>query len=115
MKPANGSVVISNSRTIAPERSDEQECIVCAEVKGPDQFPNTSITTTCKHAPTTCLECVQTAIRIDLSNKLWTEINCPECGEHLEYVDIQKYADERTFSRYVLHFPSFSSSSFLCL
>ncbi|KAJ3950237.1 uncharacterized protein N0V96_001381 [Colletotrichum fioriniae] len=40
------------------------------------------------------------SIKSDLNSKLWTEIQCPECRELLEYVDIQKYADGETFARH---------------
>ncbi|EFQ31528.1 IBR domain-containing protein [Colletotrichum graminicola M1.001] len=40
------------------------------------------------------------SIKSDFNSKLWTDIRCPECRELLEYVDIQKYADEETFARY---------------
>ncbi|KAJ4316851.1 hypothetical protein N0V84_007643 [Fusarium piperis] len=40
------------------------------------------------------------SIESDLSSKLWTEIRCPECRELLEYVDIQRYANNQTFTRY---------------
>ncbi|RFN51532.1 ring finger domain-containing protein [Fusarium flagelliforme] len=48
----------------------------------------------------TCLDCIQLSIESDLSSKLWTEIRCPECTELLEYADIQRYANEQTFSKY---------------
>lgn len=39
------------------------------------------------------------SIKMDLSTKIWTEIRCPECDVFFDYLDIQKYADEETFSR----------------
>ncbi|RTE75342.1 hypothetical protein BHE90_010206 [Fusarium euwallaceae] len=45
------------------------------------------------------VECLL-SIESDLSSKLWTEIRCPECRELLEYADIQRYANNQTFTRY---------------
>lgn len=48
----------------------------------------------------TCLECVAISIKTDLNNRLWNEIKCPECGETLQYDDVQRFADEETKDRY---------------
>ncbi|KAI8678246.1 RING-type domain-containing protein [Fusarium keratoplasticum] len=50
-------------------------------------------------ASTGDVECLL-SIESDLSSKLWTEIRCPECRELLEYADIQRYANNQTFTRY---------------
>lgn len=81
---------------------EEVECVVCTDNKPPEAFPRFSVTASCTHSPSTCLECVQLSIESDLNSKLWTEIRCPECRELLEYADIQRYANEQTFMRYVL-------------
>lgn len=82
-----------------PENDSDWECVICAETNLPHEFPQASVTATCNHSPATCLDCVRMSIKTDLDTKIWTEIRCPECAAALDYLDIQKYADEETFSR----------------
>jgi len=89
-------VAIINKRVMTDLLGGDQECAVCMEMKDAVEFPNYSITRSCKHPPSTCLDCVMASIQSDLRNKLWNEISCPECGEALGYDDVQKYADEAT-------------------
>jgi len=96
----SSDVVISRTRISAPRDSAERECSICAETRHNADFPLLSITANCAHPPEACFECVQTSIRTDLSTKLWTNIRCLECSEPLDYVDVQRYADEKTFARY---------------
>ena len=93
-------MVVSKQRIPAQVLSGDQECVVCTETIGVALFPGASITKSCEHPPATCLECVAMSIQSDLSNKLWNEIRCPECGELLEYDDVQRYADPETRERY---------------
>ncbi len=72
---------------------------MCCEIRSAGLFPSWSITKSCQHPPTTCLECVAVSIQSDLDNKLWNDIGCPECGERLEYDDVHKYADIPTRER----------------
>ncbi|KAI8263521.1 hypothetical protein K4K53_008131 [Colletotrichum sp. SAR 10_77] len=93
-------VVVTRQRLPANDLGGSRECPICAETREASDFPILSVTSMCTHPPEACLECLQMSIRSDLNSKLWTEIRCPECRELLEYVDIQKYADEETFARY---------------
>ena len=92
-------LIVTHQRTPRSSISGVLECVVCADTKILDAFPRLSITSTCTHPPNTCLDCIQLSIESDLSSKLWTEIRCPECTELLEYADIQRYANEQTFSK----------------
>ncbi|KAK1622550.1 hypothetical protein BDP81DRAFT_334277 [Colletotrichum phormii] len=93
-------VVVTRQRLPANDLSGSRECPICAETREISSFPVLSVTPMCTHPPEACLECLQISIKSDLNSKLWTEIRCPECRELLEYIDIQKYADEETFARY---------------
>ncbi|POR38891.1 Uncharacterized protein TPAR_00897 [Tolypocladium paradoxum] len=93
-------IVVTHQRTPAEHLSGEHDCAICMETKEVALFPRFSLTATCKHPPSTCLDCVSMSIKCDLNNRLWTEIRCPECKELLEYVDIQRFADAVTFLRY---------------
>jgi hypothetical protein len=92
-------LVFSKQRIPAEILSGSQECIVCTESLSITQFPALSITATCDHPPTTCLDCITASIKADISNKLWKQIGCPECGQLLEYADVQQYADNETKER----------------
>ena len=79
--------------------SGDQDCVICAETKPPHEFPSSTITSSCDHPTASCLDCIKTSIKVDLDSKIWTEIRCLECDVALDYLDIQKYADDETFSR----------------
>ncbi|KAI8671014.1 RING-type domain-containing protein [Fusarium keratoplasticum] len=98
--PDSSDVIVTHQRIPAEASTGDVECLVCTETKGANAFPRFSITSSCTHPPSTCLDCIQLSIESDLSSKLWTEIRCPECRELLEYVDIQRYANNQTFTRY---------------
>ena len=91
---------MSKQRIPAQILSGDQECAVCTDTMAVAMFPGASVTKSCDHPPTTCLDCVAASIKSDLGNKLWNEIRCPECGELLEYDDVQRYADPETRERY---------------
>jgi len=91
---------VTNQRTLNETVAGERDCVVCAETRDADEFPIASVTSACKHPPMTCLICVATSIRTDLSYRLWNEIKCPECGEILQYDDVQRFADAETKDRY---------------
>ncbi|OIW27611.1 hypothetical protein CONLIGDRAFT_441211 [Coniochaeta ligniaria NRRL 30616] len=93
-------VVVTNQRMTPEVLSGDTECTVCTDSKPVAQFPGATLTKTCTHPPTTCLDCVAASIRSDLNNRLWNEIRCPECRETLQYDDVQRYADPETRERY---------------
>ncbi|KAM7206444.1 hypothetical protein V8F20_002793 [Naviculisporaceae sp. PSN 640] len=99
--PSN--IIKTNPRTLLTPNDGEysRECIVCTEeLPIATSFPSASITTSCTHPPSTCLDCIATSIRTDLNTKLWNEIRCPECLATLQYDDVQRFADEQTKERY---------------
>ncbi|KAH7156957.1 hypothetical protein EDB81DRAFT_881251 [Dactylonectria macrodidyma] len=98
--PDTPDVIVTRRRVPATAVVGDLDCVVCTETKATGSFPRFSITGSCTHPPTTCLECIQLSIESDLSSKLWTEIRCPECRELLEYADIQRFANKQTFVRY---------------
>jgi hypothetical protein len=78
-----------------------QECSVCGDekpIKG--EFPS-RITAKCKHDVHTCKECLQAWITSQLDTVSWDMIHCPECKHHLKHKDVQKYAENEVFLRYV--------------
>lgn len=77
-----------------------KECAVCSESKSLSFFPGVPVSRTCLHSPNTCLACVRTSIRVDFETRQWNHIHCPECREVLDYHDVQKYADQKTFYRF---------------
>lgn len=100
--PGTSSVLVTHQRIPSdPENDGDRDCLICADTKEEILFPRFSPTASCTHSPNTCLECLERSIRSDLTGKIWTDIRCPECRQLLDYTDIQRYADEETFKRYV--------------
>ena len=77
----------------------DQLCKVCLESFEMEQFPGRKLTLACNHEATVCQSCLATSISIQLSSKMWDQINCPDCGAGLEHQDIKEFADEETFQR----------------
>lgn len=101
--PGTSSVLVTHQRIPSDRENDgDRDCLICADTKEEILFPRFSPTASCTHSPNTCLECLERSIRSDLTGKIWTDIRCPECRQLLEYTDIQRYADEETFKRYVI-------------
>ncbi|KAB5585569.1 hypothetical protein GE09DRAFT_1048664 [Coniochaeta sp. 2T2.1] len=93
-------LVITNQRIPRAIQRGEIQCTICTDTKPAIFFPASAVSKACIHPPTTCLDCVATSIRFDLSNRLWNQIRCPECRETLAYDDVQLYADPATRERY---------------
>lgn len=96
---SNIGVVAENCSDLGSDHGSDRECVICAETKSTDEFPWSPISASCNHPPSSCLDCVEMSIKTDLNTKIWTEIRCPECSAALDYLGIQQYADEETFSR----------------
>jgi hypothetical protein len=76
-----------------------RSCIICCEDFSKITKRPTRISQSCLHYPSTCTDCLAKYIKIELDNKLWNQIQCPECEIALIYEDIRTHADPETFSR----------------
>lgn len=74
-------------------------CIICVEDFDGLIEPPEWISLECLHPPSLCRECMSKCIKNDLENKLWDQIQCPECNVLLPYEDIRRLADRETFVR----------------
>ena len=74
-------------------------CVVCLEELEATAFPNHEITGACNHEPNVCLECLSISIATQFTNKVWDHIDCPSCGERLDFMDIKDFADPAVFER----------------
>lgn len=102
--PGTSSVLVTHQRVPSDREDGDRDCLICADTKEEILFPRFSPTASCTHSPNACLECLERSIQSDLTGKIWTDIRCPECRELLDYTDIQRYADEETFKRYIYQF-----------
>jgi hypothetical protein len=86
------------SRAIS-NTSRVKDCVICTDEKALGFFPQQTPTSTCKHDPNTCLDCLQKYIQTQVSDGMINEqsIKCPECSNPLDLAEIQKYADPDTF------------------
>ncbi|KAK0619466.1 hypothetical protein B0T14DRAFT_430801 [Immersiella caudata] len=80
---------------------ETQECAVCFDTKALAAFPASTLTSTCRHSPSTCLVCIKSSIRSDLeAGKPSSRLACPECESLLSFDDVLKYADDESRGRY---------------
>ena len=77
------------------------DCAVCFETLNPQNTPRRKITSSCNHEPDTCKSCLTTSISTQLDNKVWDQIDCPTCGQRLDYKDVKAFADPIVFGRSV--------------
>ncbi|KAK0636739.1 hypothetical protein B0T17DRAFT_485225 [Bombardia bombarda] len=70
------------------------ECSNCDETKDFTDFPKSALTATCKHPPTTCLQCIAKSINTAIrAAGPGTKIQCHQCAGLLEYDAVLLYAD----------------------
>ena len=84
-----------------PELVNElrRDCSVCFETLTVQNTPNRNVTLSCGHEPDVCTTCLCKSISTQLTSKVWDQIDCPTCGERLEYQDVQEFADSEVFGR----------------
>ncbi|CAF9943493.1 MAG: hypothetical protein ALECFALPRED_000493 [Alectoria fallacina] len=76
------------------------DCVVCFETLGPQNTPKRKITSSCNHEPDVCRPCLTTSISTQFNGKVWDQIDCPACGQRLEFQDVKAFADSVVFGRY---------------
>ena len=76
-----------------------RDCVVCFEALTVRNTPKRKITLSCGHEPDVCTTCLSASISTQLTSKVWDQIDCPTCGEHLGYQDVQEFADSEVFGR----------------
>lgn len=75
------------------------DCVVCFETLGPQNTPKRKITSSCNHEPDVCRPCLTTSISTQFNGKVWDQIDCPACGQRLEFQDVKAFADSVVFGR----------------
>ncbi|KAL2261053.1 hypothetical protein VTK26DRAFT_4773 [Humicola hyalothermophila] len=76
----------------------EMTCNICVEDKTVVEMRNPTVR--CEHPPTVCRDCVQSWLRTNIEGSKWRGLNCPECGEVLDYQDVRRCASKEMFERY---------------
>lgn len=74
-------------------------CVVCFESLSSQNRPNRKISSACNHEPDVCRSCLTTSISTQLNSKVWDQIDCPTCGQRLDFHDVKTFADYPTFER----------------
>jgi len=78
-----------------------QDCVICTEELSANfDFPILSVSNACNHPPRACTRCIQNQIRSNIETRRWDDVRCPECNALMEYHDVQRQADPRTFERF---------------
>ena len=75
------------------------DCTVCFERLEASAFPKRNITAACNHEPNVCLTCLSGSIAAQFKYKIWDQIDCPSCGQRLDFMDIKAFADPVVFGR----------------
>lgn len=75
------------------------DCVVCFETLGSQNIPKRKITSSCNHEPDICRSCLATSISTQFNSKVWDQIDCPTCGQRLDFSDMKVFADSVVFGR----------------
>ena len=75
------------------------DCVVCLETLNAQKTPKRKITSSCNHEPDVCKSCLTTWISTQLDSKVWDQIDCPSCGQRLDFQDVKAFADPLVFER----------------
>ncbi|QSZ36647.1 hypothetical protein DSL72_006528 [Monilinia vaccinii-corymbosi] len=75
------------------------ECSICAAELGSASFPR-QISAECMHEPTCCTACLSRDLKVQIENKPWDKIECPECPVTLSYENVKAFAAADDFIRY---------------
>ena len=90
-----------DSRVATPD----EECAICRDE--PPHFPKDAPTAKCTHSSQVCLVCLRRMIEESVTAGTvlpdGSGIKCPsvDCREFLSYSDVQRWATETVFQRYV--------------
>lgn len=96
-KPENDVNRIPTERARGPALG--RTCTVCDEALFENTVPSRRITSTCDHILSTCLDCLSESIRSQFENRMWNQIGCPHCNEHLQFEDMRAWAPMDIFTR----------------
>ncbi|KAK4145540.1 uncharacterized protein C8A04DRAFT_10567, partial [Dichotomopilus funicola] len=75
------------------------QCSVCIEDCTLADMPG-RVTARCGHLSTVCRGCLRTWLREGILGGRWDRLGCPDCGEMLDWGDIEDDNDDDTFTRY---------------
>ena len=108
-KPARVTTLAASSQarkdaileTPRPEGTNAlpRDCVVCFETLNPQNTPKRKITSLCNHEPDVCKYCLTTSISTQFDSRVWDQIDCPTCGQRLDFHDVKAFADSSTFQR----------------
>lgn len=93
------SAIGSSDTTDTATQEGLIQCCVCMENRETEYYPTIPITDNCWHPNLTCLRCLEYSIASDHSSKMWDDIRCPQCAQHLSYQNVKNFADENTFAQ----------------
>ncbi|KAH0342780.1 hypothetical protein KCU81_g5473, partial [Aureobasidium melanogenum] len=95
-------------RAVAVPVEDTHErrtCLVCDESKLLIRFPTPFQLPPHEHGYDICRECFANHLEVEIYNKMWDQISCPQCPVVLQREDINILATPETWSKYE-HFAS---------
>lgn len=76
-----------------------RDCVVCFETLSLKNTPKRKVTSSCNHEPEVCRSCITTSISTQFNSKVWDQIDCPTCGQRLDFQDVKAFADSVVFGR----------------
>ena len=76
-----------------------RDCVVCLETLNAQNTPKRKITSSCNHEAEVCKSCLMTSIATQFDSKVWDQIDCPSCGQRLDFRDVKAFADPVVFGR----------------
>lgn len=88
-----------SARDVTGAEASNPPCAVCFEDLSTQTSPDRKITNSCSHELDVCRPCLSRSISTQFTSKVWNQIDCPTCGERLDFHDVKDFAESEIFER----------------
>ncbi|KAF2641710.1 hypothetical protein P280DRAFT_468262 [Massarina eburnea CBS 473.64] len=99
-RPKDRAIYISITEVDNGGEQRMRECAICTDTLSLSHFSRRAPTSSCTHSPGTCRSCLRTWLTTCFKNKLWDQLNCPECMTQLQHADVKRFASRKVFEKY---------------
>ncbi|CAD0098981.1 unnamed protein product [Aureobasidium mustum] len=79
---------------------EKRTCVVCDELKPLSNFPTPFELSPHDHQHDICRECFSNHLEVEVDNKTWDQISCPQCPVILQSEEIKNLASPESWAKY---------------
>jgi hypothetical protein len=92
----------SSTSTVSSHRdaADTRTCLVCDETNLVTKFPRIPQVSSHGHGNDICYECYALHLEVEVDNKMWDQVSCPQCPMLLQEDEINVLSTPLTWQNY---------------